>query len=63
MSALIGTAVVLVVAELAFWLLPLSDPTPRFIPTGNDRIVRFHPNRERVYSRGWKFDIINPDYA
>ena len=59
MSALIGTAVVLVVAELAFWLLPLSDPTPRFIPTGNDRIVRFHPNRERVYSRGWKFDIIN----
>ena len=58
-STLIGVAVLLAVLELTFWFLPIREATPRLLPSGDDRIARFHPNERWRYSAGWNFFIVN----
>ena len=58
-STLIGVAVLLAVMELAFWILPVREATPRLLPSGDDSIARFRPNESWRYSGGWDFFIVN----
>ena len=58
-STLIGLAVLLAVLELTFRFLPIRAATPRLLPSGDDRIARFHPNERWRYSAGWNFFIVN----
>ena len=58
-SALIGVLVLLAVLELTFWILPLSEASPRVLPSADDRIARFRPNESWRYSAGWDFFIVN----
>ena len=48
-SAVVGMVALLVVAELTFWLLPVREATPAFLPVGDDRIARFEPNERWRY--------------
>ena len=59
LSALIGMAVLLVVVELLFWVLPVREESARFLPDGDDRIARFHPNERWRFSAGFNFFIVN----
>ncbi len=52
-SALIGVTVLVAVAELTFWILPVREASPRVLPSGNDPIARFHPNESWRHSVGW----------
>ena len=58
-STVVGVAVLLAVLELTFWFLPIREAMSRLLPSGNDRIARFHPNRRWRYSDGWDFFIVN----
>ena len=58
-SALIGVTVLVAVAELTFWTLPVREASPRVLPSGNDPIARFRPNESWRYSAGWEFFIVN----
>ena len=57
--ALIGMTVLLAVAELIFWVVPVREESARFLPDGDDCIARFHPNERWRYSAGWNFFIVN----
>ena len=58
-SALIGVTVLVAVAELTFWILPVREASPRVLPSGNDPIARFHPNESWRHSVGWEFFVVN----
>ena len=58
-SAVIGMTTLLAVVELTFWILPVREASPRFLPSGDDRIARFHPNEQWRYAAGWDFFIVN----
>ena len=58
-SVLIGMVVLLAAVEAAFWILPVREAMPGLLPSGNDRIARFHPNERWRYSAGWNFFIVN----
>ena len=58
-TVLIATAVLVTVVEVAFWILPIREASPRLLPNGDDPIARFHPNRQWLYAAGWDFYIVN----
>ena len=58
-SAFVGLILILVVLELTFRLLPVSEPANRVLPSRNDPIVRYQPNGKRLYSAAWDFFIVN----
>ena len=58
-SAMIGMTALLAVVELTLWILPVREASPRLLPSGSDRIARFHPSERWRYSAGWDFFIVN----
>ena len=58
-STLIGATLILVILELVFRTLPVSEPANRVFPSRDDPVVRYRPNEKRIYSAAWDFFIVN----
>lgn len=54
LSASIGVAVVVVLAELTLWLLPVTDTIPYWPLEEDNDVMRYQPNQQFVWSRGWR---------
>ena len=60
---LLSTAIFLVVTELTLQLLPVDDATKIQSVDADNPILRFEPNREVVWSRGWNFENIRKKHV
>ena len=58
-STLIGATLILAILELAFRILPVSEPPNRVLPSRDDPVIRYRPNEKRIYSVAWDFFIVN----
>lgn len=54
LSASIGVAVAVVLAELALWLLPVTGMVPYWTLDEHNDVLRYRPNQQFVWSRGWR---------
>jgi hypothetical protein len=58
-TVLCGLAIPLVIAEIGLRLLPVSTATGWMSVNRDNPIVRFTPNKQFTFSKGWQFTIVN----
>ncbi len=56
---LIGLTIPLILFEFLLRVLPVCDATHRLPVNEGNPILRFEPNRQLVWSKGWNFSIVN----
>jgi hypothetical protein len=49
----------LLLVEAVLWLLPVSTPTGAMALDDRNPVMRYTPNQEYVFSKGWNFEIVN----
>lgn len=58
-AILLGVAIPLLLGELVLWFLPVTTATRMMATHDGNPIGRLTPNQEFVFSKGWRFDIVN----
>lgn len=57
---MVGASVLpLIVLEVVLWVLPVSSSTGALVLDEKNPVMRYTPNQEYVFSKGWNFAIVN----